>query len=239
MTDRMNMEFIERADPNYVTFTKEELDAIERDWREHYTPEMLTLEQKWEARDLRFYWIDPSPWYVSPVDWNVYAGVPEPKQPCRRVFRFSLIGGGQIEAVEDWQWFSLSNGEKFLTHHPGPRLTVTAHVGSGVHRFHGKVDGFCYEVQANAVVFSHTPQEVVDRVGRTFVAMGDSAEHFHALLASRTRCATCNRPLSDEVSKLVGVGPDCARTLNIPHSLTAASRRLELRRQILGEEQPT
>lgn len=41
-------------------------------------------------------------------------------------------------------------------------------------------------------------------------------------------CGCCRRPLTDEVSIKLGVGPDCARLLGIPHRLTTA-RAVEIR----------
>lgn len=60
-------------------------------------------------------------------------------------------------------------------------------------------------------------------------------ENFYALLDGADRCAFCRHPLRDEVSKLVAVGPDCARQYGIPHTLEAASRRLALRKKLLAE----
>ena len=80
------------------------------------------------------------------------------------------------------------------------------------------------------------PQRIADRVAATFAAIGPCEDVFYALLDGSQGCAICGRPLRDEVSKLIGVGPDCARQNNVPHSLAAASRRLEIRRRILGEE---
>ena len=43
-------------------------------------------------------------------------------------------------------------------------------------------------------------------------------------LAVRGACVICARPLSDEVSKAIGVGPDCAAHYGVPHSVEAANR---------------
>jgi hypothetical protein len=56
--------------------------------------------------------------------------------------------------------------------------------------------------------------------------VGENQERHAGLLSSR--------PLRDEVSKLLGIGPDCARQWQVPHSRAAASKRLELRAKILG-----
>jgi hypothetical protein len=41
------------------------------------------------------------------------------------------------------------------------------------------------------------------------------------------------------VSKLVGVGPDCAQAFGIPHSIAAAEKRLKLREELLRVEDAT
>ena len=51
-----------------------------------------------------------------------------------------------------------------------------------------------------------------------------------ALRAYGSRCSHCNRPLKDEVSKVLGVGPDCAKTQRIPHTLEFARRVQVLRK---------
>ena len=78
------------------------------------------------------------------------------------------------------------------------------------------------------------PQAIVDDCAR-ILDVSQDADNFYALLDGKTRCAICRHVLRDEVSKLVGVGPDCAQRYGIPHTLAAASKRLELRRTLLGE----
>ena len=86
--------------------------------------------------------------------------------------------------------------------------------------------------------FSRPRPNIADRVAATLHAIDHKPENFFALLDGATGCAFCQRPLTDEISKLIGVGPDCARQSNIPHNLAAANRRLELRRRLLGDAEP-
>jgi hypothetical protein len=93
-----------------------------------------------------------------------------------------------------------------------------------------------YEMTAKAAVFSsHTPQDIADRTAATLRAIDGKPDNFRALLDGSSGCAFCRRALTDEVSKLIGVGPDCAKQNHIPHNMAAASKRLELRRKLLGE----
>jgi hypothetical protein len=90
-------------------------------------------------------------------------------------------------------------------------------------------------MDSDAVVFPcGTPQEIVNRTAATLRAIDCRPDNFYALLDGSRGCALCSRALKDEISKLVGVGPDCARRNGIPHNHAAASKRLELRRRILG-----
>ena len=66
---------------------------------------MLRSEDFWQQCGLVFAWIDPKPAWISAADWSPYIddGFPSvPTKPCRRIFRLSLIGGGQIRVTEHW-----------------------------------------------------------------------------------------------------------------------------------------
>jgi hypothetical protein len=116
-------------------------------------------------------------------------------------------------------------------------VIVNAHTLGGLVRHRGLLHTDQGDIFATAAVFQgHVPQEIADRVAQTLSAIGPQEEVFYALLDASEGCHFCRRPLRDAVSKLVGVGPDCARKHKIPHSMEAANRRLALRRKILGEQ---
>ena len=50
------------------------------------------------------------------------------------------------------------------------------------------------------------------------------------------RCSICARPLTDIVSKTLGLGPDCADKLRIKHSAAVADAIIAKRRAFLAEE---
>jgi hypothetical protein len=200
---------------------------------------MQKEEAEWRRAGKVFSWIDLEPDWVSAAEWYMGSqwGYPaEPTAPCNRILRFSLIGGGQIKVTEEWR----------LRHHPPyepwlscyePRLAVKAHTEEGLSSAAGLLDhGACYEMAAYAVVFGHnTPQAIADRVAATLRAIDTNSDNFRALLDGSTGCAFCGRALRDEISKLIAVGPDCARRCGIPHNVAAANRRLERRRALLGD----
>jgi hypothetical protein len=118
-------------------------------------------------------------------------------------------------------------------------LMVTTETDGKLHHFRGALLSTPhYEMNAEAVVFNPgTPQIVADRCAKIFecTMWPLDGENFYALLDGSTRCAICRHPLRDEVSKLVAVGPDCAKLYGIPHTLEAATKRLELRKKLLAE----
>jgi hypothetical protein len=191
---------------------------------------------------LVFAWIDPKPVWISAADWLPYVEngfSPLPTRPCRRIFRLSLIGGGQIRVTEHCDE-RLCEDVKGFWPEGDPELLVTAHANEGLRRYSGRLshDAVC-EMATYAVLFlKTTPQDIADRVAATLRAIDTRHENFFALLDGSTGCAFCHRPLKDEISKLIGVGPDCAQQNRIPHGMKAASARLALRQNLLGEAHP-
>jgi Family of unknown function (DUF6011) len=203
---------------------------------------MLECEDFWHQCGIVFAWIDPKPVWMSAADWLPYVenGFPPlPTKPCRRIFRLSLIGGGQIRVTEHCS-SPLFESDKSFWPEGDPELLVTAHADEGLRRYSGRLShGAVCEMATYAVLFlKGTPQNIADRVAATLRAIETKPENFFALLDGSAGCAFCHRPLTDEISKLSGVGPDCARQNNIPHNLAAANQRLELRRKLLGDADP-
>jgi hypothetical protein len=212
--------------------------------REH----MAKCEREWCAAGLTVAWIDTRPKWLSITDWSWPqdclgpAILTDPVKACRRTWRLSLIGGGQIRVTEHWSDRTLFPGDSVWKNKT--TLAVAAHTDRVCH---GGLGGACAEMSAHAVLLRGVGdgvQAVADRVAATFRALtsddsGDCTpperDRSHALLDGTRGCSICRRPLRDKLSKLLGVGPDCARTWNIPHSRAAASRRLELRAQMLGD----
>jgi hypothetical protein len=208
-------------------------------------------EQEWRAAGYTVAWIDTRPKWLSVICWSwdkdclADAPLTDPDKPCRRAWRFSLIGGGQIKIIEHW---SDSHPDLGGVWNPRIDIRVAAHVGDQLHHYRGEIDDILGEMQAAAILLrsnSDDVQAIADRVALTLRGLteDESAEHavtppdqdrFYALLDGARGCSVCGRPLRDEISKLLAIGPDCARQMGIPDSRAAASKRLELRAQILG-----
>jgi hypothetical protein len=218
---------------------------------------MAKREREWRAAGYTVAWIDTHPKWFPVTDWSVQEGyatepwiLADPETPTRRTWRFSLIGGGQIRVTEHWtethepRWRPVWNSKT--------TLAVAAHTDGKLQVCHGELDGAVAEMCAYAVLLRSIGQEtqaVADRAAATLRALTacDEAneecthpdrDRFYALLDGARGCSICRRPLRDEISKLVGVGPDCARAWGIPHSRAAAARRLELRAHMLNETVP-
>jgi hypothetical protein len=193
--------------------------------------ELRLTEARALVRGEVFALVVPAPdWAPVGMIWTIF--LEDPKVPTRRFLRFSLLGGGQMTTIEHFAEWSYPGLEK-STLCRRIALSVTPHVGDRARRYHGELHYEPFEMAMTAVTLAG-PQDVADRVAATLRAITWKDE-FYALLDGHGRCAICARPLTDEVSKLVGVGPDCARQHGIPHSQAAASKRLQLRRTLLGE----
>jgi len=224
------------------------------DFEPYHREWMVRQEREWRAAGLAVSWIDTRPKWISIINWSwpedaLFKEWPlvDPKTPCRRAWRFSLIGGGQIKIVEHW----VETREPWPSSpvwNPRIDIVVAAHVDDRLRTYRGVIDDILGEMQAGAVVLRGTSEEiqaVADRAAATLRALTSNEadksdcthperDRFYALLDGARGCSICGRSLRDEVSKLLAIGPDCARQWQIPHSRGAASKRLELRAQILG-----
>jgi hypothetical protein len=204
---------------------------------------MLRQEDYWTQCNLAWSWIDERPVWVSPVDWTCgeFGILPEPTRPTLRRFRLSLLGGGQVRVSENFEPMS-SGADGFICYQP--QLRVTADAGEGLRRFNGAIEGVGCEMNPKAVLFlPGTPQSIAGRTAATFrllcpdphsTVREPNPDNFMALLDRSERCCVCRRPLHDHVSMLLGIGPDCARQMRLPHNLDAANRILQRRRELLG-----
>jgi hypothetical protein len=197
---------------------------------------MLHQEGEWRRLGRVFSWIDEKPAWDSAADWQRI--LPDPEKPCTRRFRLSLIGGGQIKVGEDFELFDVGSEHPSLCICYEPKLQVQAFTMAGLRVRYGVLShGAICEMQAYAAVFPRgTEQDIVDRTAATLRLIGAHPHNFFALLSRGERCACCNRPLNEEISKLLGVGPDCALAMKLPHTTSYASRILVRRHKLLGEE---
>lgn len=164
-----------------------------------------------------------------------------PARPCRRIYRLSLIGGGQIRVTEKFVWCrhhdtgEIDNLLGPTWQEDDPKLSIIPHLADGIVRATGlwKSTEY-YESDHSAVVLFHGgDQALADRVAATLRLIKEH-DNFFALLDGSTGCAICGRPLRDEVSKLINIGPECARKINRPHNLKAASEIVRRRRELLA-----
>jgi hypothetical protein len=228
--------------------TKEEQEAwdaecnqAEIQWRQGVIDHMREMETKWQSSGWCFAWIDPEPTYCEAGDWrflfdndgNYTHAFPAPAEPCNRIMRFSLLGGGQIRTTERFKATPADWAMHDPTYLSKIDLKVTAHTESGITIAAGeKYEGPHYEMNPQAVVLRWR-QDIADRAAATFRLINNELENFFALMDGSEGCAICGRSLRDEISKLIGVGPECAHKYGMPHSRQAAERRLTLRRKLL------
>ena len=82
-----------------------------------------------------------------------------------------------------------------------------------------------------------TPQDVADRVATAYskiITLG-MPDDYPVVMPLRDSCMYCSRPLTDQVSKVIGIGPVCSQRMGLAHSPDAANRILQRRHQLLGD----
>ena len=105
--------------------------------------------------------------------------------------------------------------------------------------FTGKLERECGERSWYVISLpSNAPQVVADRIATTLDAINqlNLADDYLAIMPVSDRCSICARPLTDIVSKTLGLGPDCADKLRIKHSAAVADAIIAKRRAFLAEE---
>lgn len=195
-------------------------------------------EAVWKSHGWQVRWLS-QPDYIGPGLWDLPLWRDDwwDRKPGREVFRFSLIGGGQMKITKEWKRYNVGNGETQVFAEKD-RIELTAHCGDRV-QFANMILEEVYTddgLACKCLLHRRAAPELVERAVKMFETFYDDDDAVFALLDSSQGCALCHRPLRDEVSKLVGVGPDCASQHGIPHNLEAASRRLALRKKLLGED---
>ncbi len=229
--------------------TKEESDAMERDFIQSAWEAVEEYEHRWRAEGRAVAWIDPHPQWCDLCDWDMYA-LAEPDHVGVRTIRFAMLGGGQIRVRElllPNKDHLLKLGHDFRTcqacldqHRYGTQVQIKAETRGGLVNASGWIEGFHYEMNMDAILLPERHQHIADRAAKTLRLIGDAngypdKDNFLALLDGSQGCAFCHRPLRDEVSKLIGIGPDCAKQNGIAHNKAAADAVLIRRHALFGK----
>ncbi len=104
----------------------------------------------------------------------------------------------------------------------------------GIH--FGELNGHASEMHVDIVILpSGTPQYVADRVVKAYskIVGLDMPRDYPVVMPLRERCAFCSRPFTDQVSKIIGIGPVCASRLGVSHSAEHANRIITLRNKMM------
>jgi len=118
------------------------------DFAPHAREHMTKFEQERRALGWAVAWIDTHPKWISIVHWSWpkdWDGFPrcltDPVTPCRRTWRFTLIGGGQIRITEHWTNRQLYVGDLDHPWEEKTTLAVSAHTAEGLRIYRGELDG--------------------------------------------------------------------------------------------------
>ena len=117
------------------------------------------------------------------------------------------------------------------------KLRLIARSEHGV--FSGHLESGCGERNWYVISLpSNAPQAVADRIATTLDAIQklNLADDYLIIIPVSDRCTFCSRPLTDIVSKTLGIGPDCAAKWKIPHSVAVADTIVAKRHAFLAND---
>ncbi len=148
---------------------------------------------------------------------------------------FALKGGGDMQVTFETRKVT----DTGIGQDPGTWIErkhkLVARTEHGV--FTGQLTRECGERSWYVVSLpSAAPQAVADRIANTLDAVNalNLPDDYLVMMPVSGRCSICARPLTDIVSKTLGIGPDCAHRLNIPHSTAIANTIAARRRAFLA-----
>lgn len=84
---------------NDPPFTKAELEEYQRQCEAGVRRTVGECEERWHAEGRPFCWVDREPGWMN-IDTHLDNYLPEPLQPCRRILRLCLAGGGQLRITD-------------------------------------------------------------------------------------------------------------------------------------------
>jgi hypothetical protein len=226
------------------SISAQELGEIGRLFEQWALESMAKMEELWRSSGQAFAWIDQKPTHMEAADWGSNAEFwvprgqpspfPQPVSPVHRVLRLVLQGGGQIRSTETYRLRNQPDNVLGLTWRSSWELRIRAHENDLLTDAVGRVfEGYHGEMNQQAVLFAARHQAIADRVAATLRLIDSNIDNLWALIDSTEGCGICGRALRDPISKLLGIGPNCARQHRLEHSRAAAERRLAKRRELL------
>ena len=134
---------------------------------------------------------------------------------------FILKGGGDMQIAFETKKIVDRNAEAYTWFER--RLWLRVRTEHGVCT--GHLERECSERNWRIVSLpSHVPQAVANRVAATLDAINELRlpDDYPVVMPVSDHCSICHRPLTDIVSKTLGIGPDCAAKIGVQHSAAIA-----------------
>lgn len=157
----------------------------------------------------------------------------EPLEAKRYTLELRLIGGepGDFVRVEFETHVTRNEWPDSVEWEENPgEVKIKAVEGGRFYR--GVVKSTANEMNAALVALRGAPQGLAERALES-LTIKDHREQWPAKLYARLavgeRCQACGRELTDSVSRVLGVGPYCAKRLRLKHSQEMAERVAALR----------
>ncbi|MCG5509624.1 DUF6011 domain-containing protein [Ectothiorhodospira lacustris] len=91
--------------------------------------------------------------------------------------------------------------------------------------FTARIHEVGYDMLATVIAFRGNPSDALMAAVLEAVRVPVNRDWplpLYARLADLGKCHACNRPLTDPVSRVLGIGPGCAHTLGLEHSIRVA-----------------
>ena len=179
-------------------FTKEELRVAQIEFEQSCRRGMEELERRWRNAGRTIAWIDTEPKWLQ-LFWDYDTSLlPQPAMPCRRILRFTLVGGGQLRIIQ--HWIARPDPDEFSgpTRNSKTTVKITAH-GDELRTASGEIDGVVYEMSADAIVLNgqgEVTQTLANRAAATLQLLSTATgnctppdrDRFFALLDGASGC---------------------------------------------------
>ena len=236
--------------PNYVWPAMPPPD-MDDDEREFFASAQREAERVQLATP-GLHWIDPAPVWLESDWWTNHlfylAADRADRNEVAVALRLKLPGGLPEDELRLTARFqrdrsrAAGDDDEFLQWSATSiALRVTVRTDDGLRRHHlGTIEHTLTEM--GQAFITGLPADVAERVATLMREINDCTpcnvpdpqggglqpylKSLNWFRADGAHCIVCHRPLRDEVSKVIGIGPDCAAGLGVPHTLGEAGRVL-------------
>lgn len=162
-------------------------------------------------------------------------GIFEREQTAASITLPFLMPGGEFSITYESRKQRDSDKQEIETRiHREKRLRVQSEHGIHYGHLRQHTGEMSYDIVA---LPAGTPQDIADRVAEAYgrIIQLDMPKDYPVVMPLQEHCTFCGRPFTDQVSKVIGIGPVCAPRLGVPHSAEYANHIVAARRAYLDD----